>query len=125
MDREQIEQLEKVTGKIEGLHREITLLAKKSSTDGLNNFKLGLVNGALSAANEILDDEHQPLDGFSQFDADDVPSNSDITVVLAIYLEELERYRSNLLTASAGMHWYVFEDGTRLRAAEPKRLRGK
>jgi hypothetical protein len=125
MNREEIERLEKVTGKIEGLHREITLLAKKSSTDGLNNFKLRLVNGALAAANEILGDEHQPLEGFTEFEADDVPSNSDITVVLTIYLEELERYRSDLLTSSAGFHWYVFEDGTRLRAAEPKRLKVK
>ena len=34
-------------------------------------------------------------------------------------------YRSDLLTSSAGFHWYVFDDGTRLRAAEPKRLKGK
>jgi len=125
MNREDIEQLEKVTGKIEGLHREITLLAKKSSSDGLNSFKLRLVNGALAAANEILGDEHQPVEGFTQFDADDVPSNSDVTVVLAVYLEELERYRSDLLTFSSGIHWYVFDDNTKLRAAEPKRLKGK
>lgn len=125
MNREDIEQLEKVTGKIEGLHREITLLAKKSSTDGLNTFKLRLLNGALAAANEILGDEHQPVEGFTQFDADDVPSNSDATVVLAIYLEELERYRSDLLKFSSGTHWYAFDDGTKLRAAQPKRLKGK
>lgn len=125
MTREDIEQLEKVTGKIEGLHREITLLAKKSSTDGLNTFKLKLVNGALAAANEILGDENKPVDEFTQFDADDVPSNSDATVVLAIYLEELERYRSDLLMLSGGAYWYVFVDGTKLRAAQPKRLKGK
>lgn len=125
MNRDDIEQLEKVTGKIEGLHREITLLAKKSSTDGLNTFKLRLVNGALAAANEILGDENQPVEGFTQFDADDVPSNSDATVVLAIYLEELERYRSDLLTFSSRTYWYAFNDGTKLRAAQPKRLKGK
>ena len=126
MDREDIERLEKVTGKLEGLHKEISLLAKKSSTDGLNTFKLKLLNGALEAANGILGDEHQPVEGFSQFDADDVPSNSDATVVLAIYLEEMERYRSDLLTViSGGSYWYAFEDGTKLRAAPPKRLRGK
>ena len=82
MDREDIEKLEKVTGKLEGLHREISLLAKKSTSDGLNVFKLNLVNGALSAANEILGEEHRPVEGFSQFDSDDVPSNSDAAVVL-------------------------------------------
>ncbi len=125
MNREEIEQLEKVTGKIEGLHREITLLAKKSSTDGLNTFKLNLTNSALAAANKILGDKHQPVDGFTEFNADDIPSNSDATVVLAIYLEELERYRSDLLTFSSGRYWYEFEDGTKLRAAQPKRLKGK
>ena len=125
MKRDDIERLEKVTGKLDGLHREISLLAKKSSNDGLNPFKLKLVNGALASANEILGEEHQPVEGFSQFDADDVPSNSDATVVLAIYLEELERYRSDLLKFSSGIHWYEFEDGTKLRAAPPKRLKGK
>ena len=125
MNREDIEQLEKVIGKLEGLHREITVLAKKSSADGLNPFKLRLLNGALAAANELLGDEHQPVEGFTQFDADDVPSNSDATVVLAIYLEELERYRSDLLTPSGGSYWYDFDDGTKLRAARPKRLKEK
>lgn len=125
MNREDIEQLEKVTGKIEGLHREITLLAKKSSTDGLNTFKLRLVNGSLAAANQILGDEHQPVEGFTQFDADDVPSNSDATVILAIYLEELERYRSDLSTYERGRFLYTFEDGSELRAPLPKRLKKK
>lgn len=125
MDRTEIEQLEKVTGKLEGLHREISLLAKKSSTDGLNNFKLKLLNGALAAANEILLDDHRPIAGFEQFNADDVPSNSDATVVLTVYLEELERYRSDLLTLFGGVYWYAFDDGSKLRAARPKRLSGK
>lgn len=125
MQRENIEKLEKITGKIEGLYREITLLAKKSSTDGLNAFKLKLVNGALITANGILGDEHRPVDGFAEFDADDVPSNSDVTVVLAIYLEELERYRGDLVQYEHGIPYYTFVDGTKLRAAPPKRLRGK
>lgn len=125
MKREEIESLEKVSGKLEGLHREISILAKKSANDGLNPFKLKLVNGALSSANDILGEEHQPVEGFLQFEADDVPSNSDVTVVLAIYLEELERYRSDLLKVSNGIHWYEFEDGTKLRAAQPKRLKDK
>jgi hypothetical protein len=64
MKRDDIERLEKVTGKLDGLHREISLLAKKSSNDGLNPFKLKLVNGALASANEILGEEHQPVEGF-------------------------------------------------------------
>lgn len=125
MKQEDVERLEKVTGKIEGLHREISLLVKKSSTDGLNAFKLRLVNGALADANALLGEDHLPVQGFAQFDPDDVPSNSDATVVLAIYLEELERYRSDQLTVSGGAYWYVFDDGTKLRAAQPKRLKGK
>lgn len=125
MHRAEIEQLEKVTGKPEGLHREISLLAKKSMSDGLNSFKLKLLNGALAAANNILEDEYRPIEDFEQFDSDDIPSNSDATVVLAVYLEELERYRSDLLIQSSGVYWYDFSDGTKLRAAAPKRLKGK
>ena len=122
MEREHIDELEKVTGKLVGLHKEISLLAKKSSTDGLNTFKLKLLNNALALANKLLGTDSQPVEGFTQFDPDDVPSNSDATVVLAMYLEEIERYRSNLLTMKGGMYWYMFSDGEKLKAAPPKRL---
>lgn len=105
MKREDVELFEKVNGQVEGLHREISLLAKKSSNDGLNAFKLKMLNAALAAANAILEETYRPIDGFEQFDLDDVPSNSDATVVLTAYLEELERWRADHIRNTHGA-WY-------------------
>lgn len=125
MKREDVETLEKVTGQLEGLHREISLLAKKSSNDGLNNFKLKMLNAALTSANSILAETYKPIEGFNLFDIDDVPSNSDATVVLTAYLEELERYRADSISVSGGAWRYTLEDGTSVRAASPKKLKEK
>lgn len=123
MRREDVENLEKVTGQLEGLHREISLLAKKSPNDGLNIFKLKMLNSALTAAGAILAEAYKPIEGFDLFDLDDVPSNSDATVVLTAYLEELERYRADSISVSGGTWRYPLDDGTFVRAAAPKKLR--
>ena len=123
MKRDDVERLEKVTGQLEGLHKEISLLAKKSSTDGLNAFKLKMLNAVLASANSILDQAYKPIDSFAQFDLDDVPSNSDVTLVISIYLQELERYRADNIKVNLG-HWsYVLEDDEFIRAAPPKKLK--
>lgn len=126
MKRQDIEALEKVMGQIEGLHREIAILAKKSANDGLNAFKLRMLNAALASANEILSDAYKPIDGFDQFDVDDVPTNSDATVVLTAYLEELERLRSDNIKVVAG-HWrYKTDDENEIiRTAAPRKLKDK
>ena len=124
MKREDVEKLEKVTGQLEGAHREISLLAKKSANDGLNPFKLNILNAALAAANNILAVAYRPMDYFEQFDLDDVPSNSDATIVLTAYLEELERYRADNIVKDFSKWIYNVEDGDPIRTAPPKKIKG-
>ena len=46
-DRSEVERLEKLVGQLQGLHSEISLLAKKSPNDAVNKFKLGLINNII------------------------------------------------------------------------------
>ncbi|MCA1869719.1 hypothetical protein HW571_29410 [Agrobacterium genomosp. 3] len=126
MDKRDIEKLEKVSGQIDGLHREISALVKKSPNDALNKFKLSFVNTALAEANAVLGSAYQPFASFTQFNEDDVPSNSDVAMILAQYLEELERKRADNLTRSAGL-WVYEIDGkpSDIRTAAPKKLDSK
>jgi hypothetical protein len=94
-DHSEVEKLEKLIGQLQGLHSELTLLAKKSPSDGVNPFKLGLVNKVIKTGNEVLGQKYLPFDDFEGFDADAVPSTSDVALVLAQYMEEAERYRSD------------------------------
>ena len=92
---EDVRDLEKLVVQLQGLHDEISILAKKSPNDGLNLFKLKLVNNILTKGNLILTEHYKPLDNFSSFDESALPTNSDVTMVLALYIEQAERFRSN------------------------------
>lgn len=92
---EDVENLEKLIGQLQGLHSEISQLAKKSPNDGLNVFKLKLVNKVLQSGNEVLAGRHIPFDDFRQFEESDLPTNSDVTMILAQYMEQAERFRSD------------------------------
>lgn len=126
-DREEMERFEKLMGQLRGLHDEISLLARKSPNDGVNAFKLRLINKVVATANSILGPSHRPFDDFEQFDADDVPSTSDVTMVLAQYLEEAERHRANFVTELFDNKWvYVIGGGmTDIPAGAPKKVTRK
>ena len=93
--KEDIETLENTRAQLQAVHREISILSKKSPNDGLNAFKLNLINSILVAANSLLGDTYKPVAGFDEFNEDDMPSTSDVTFVIAQYLEEIERFRSD------------------------------
>lgn len=97
---EEMETLEKTIGQLKSIYDEVTLLSKKSQNDGVNKFKLGMINNVLRTANLVLGDKYKPMEGFLEFDDDDVPSNSDVAFVLSQYLVEIERFRTDNVTYS-------------------------
>ena len=126
MKKADVERLEKLIGQLEGVHKEIALLARKSPNDAVNNFKLSLVNTIIVEANELLGDGYRPFSDFTTFDKDDVPSNSDVTFILAQYLEEIERMRADNITAHGGMWFYDLDDSDEdIRTAPPAKVQKK
>lgn len=120
---EDVEKLEKLIGQLQGAHNELSLLAKKSPNDALNPFKLKLINAVLKSGNSVLGESYKPFDGFDEFDIDDVPSNSDVTMVLSQYMEETERFRSDNVTRD-GRFWYYIVDGgqSNVRSGAPTKV---
>lgn len=115
-----IESLEKLIGQLKALHAEVSLLSKKSPSDAVNAFKLKLINKCLASGNEVLGENYKPFDDFNAFDNDDVPSNSDVTMVIAQYLEEAERYRSDNVMMSNGWYYYKLRgEKSSIRSAPP------
>jgi hypothetical protein len=90
-----VRDLEKLIVQLQGLHVEISMLAKKAPNDGLNLFKLKLVNNILAKGNSILTGHYTPLENFATFEESALPTNSDVTMVLALYIEQADRFRSN------------------------------
>ena len=90
-----VRDLEKLIVQLQGVHIEISILAKKAPNDGRNLFKLKLVNNILTKGNSILTGHYTPLENFTTFDESALPTNSDVTMVLTLYIEQADRFRSN------------------------------
>ena len=90
-----IEILEKTIGQLHAVHQEMSLLSRKSPNDGVNSFKLRVVNGTIQSANKILGHSYVPIEGFDSFDEDNLPSTSDVVLVVAQYLREIQRFQQD------------------------------
>ena len=122
-DRSEVESLEKLIGQLQGLHSEVTLLAKKSPNDAVNAFKLGLINRVIKTGNEVLGPDYLPFDDFSGFDEDDLPSTSDVALVLSQYMEESERYRSDNVKFKHGYWVYTIKgEASDIRSGAPSKV---
>lgn len=118
-----ISEFERLAGLLTGIYAEMQALAKKNPNDGVNQFKLGLVNGLLRRINELIGKEAKPVDGFDEFDTAAVPTASDVLFVLSQYAEALEHLRSQNITMSAGVwFWIANGENSRVRTAAPKKL---
>ena len=65
---------------------EFRRLSEKKPNDAVNEFKLNIVNNVLAEANKELG--KSPIQGFTQFDRDTMPTNSDVLFVLALYQDQ-------------------------------------
>ena len=79
---------ENVLSLIRTLRFEFRELSSKKPNDQVNKFKLKYVNQAIEAANELLK-EGKPYADFEKFKEEDLPTNSDVLMVLSLYLDVL------------------------------------
>ena len=73
----------------------------------------------------MLGKKYRPLDDFDVFILDDVPSNSDVTFIVAQYAEALEKFRAdNIQRLKNSIYWrYVLEDSDEIiQTARPAKL---
>jgi hypothetical protein len=120
---EEVERLERLIVQLSGLHAEISQLAKKSPNDALNAFKLKLVNKVIAAGNKVLPRGYRPFEDFEQFDTDDMPTNSDVAIILTQYMEQSERYRSdNVMYEDYKWVYKVNGYASEIGAAQPTKV---
>ena len=121
----EVEDLEKLIGQLNRMHSEMSQLARKSPNDGLNTFKLNLVNKLIQNGNRLLGGRYRPFDDFNQFEEGNLPTNSDITMILAQYIEQAERFRSDNVIYDA-YEWQYIVNGkpSGVKAREPTEVGG-
>jgi len=103
-------EFEKLHDQISSLHLELSTLAKKSSNDALNKFKLKVVNDILTRSNGFLGEKYKPFKDFERFEDESIPTNSDVTMMLGQYLACVEKLRYDQ-SKSAGSTTFGGFDG--------------
>ena len=126
MKEKEIELFEKLHAQLEGLYDEISTLSKKSPSDAVNKFKLKFINQILGNLNEFLKDKYKPFMEFTKFEEDDLPTNSDVVLILSQYLNCMEKLRSDNIRIDYG-HWVWLVEGkaSGIRTAPPKKIKEK
>lgn len=124
MKLDEINKFEKVTTQLSSLYGELSALSKKSQNDALNKFKLKFVNLALQEANSLLGTNYKPFDDFETFDDEDLPTNSDVTMMLGQYLSCMEKLRADNIQIRHG-YWYWLANGkeTDIRTSRPDKIK--
>lgn len=82
------EQRDHVLSLISTLRNEFRELSSKKPNDQVNPFKLKYVNQSIKEANELLQ-EGKPYSEFESFREEDLPTNSDVLMMLSLYLDAL------------------------------------
>jgi len=124
MKAKDVDFFEKVKGQLHQLHNEISVLSKSKPDNPINKFKLGFINEKLTEANKILTGEFKPFKDFTMFNTEELPTNSDIVMVLSQYLDCLEAWRSAQVwhVSGQGYRWKA-DDNTDIKAEPPSRYR--
>jgi hypothetical protein len=122
IERAEVDKLEQLIGQLESIHSELSALSKKSPVDGVNKFKLKFVNEVVREANGFLGESYRPSAEFQEFNSDDVPSNSDVTFVIALYLQAVERFRADHLIQEHGLWYFNTVKADRVRTGAPAKL---
>ena len=79
----------------------------KKPDNPINEFKLGLINETLEKANFVLGDEFLPFPGFKTFDEANMPTASDVVLMLSHYIDGLNALRDKYVVDS---RWNVTGD---------------
>jgi len=101
---EQVQEFERLEQQLHSMLTELSELSKKRPNDGLNKFKLKFVNVLLENMNKTLSAQ-KPFPDFDTFDENDLPTNSDVVVMLSQYAAAMFQFRVEN-TELRGIKWY-------------------
>lgn len=121
--REQVEAYQQVVTQLKSLSEEMAVLSKKSPDAPLNKFKVSIVNERLDAASKLLTGMHKPFKDFERLDDAQLPTVSDVAVVLSQFLTSLEGWRSANVVKNGVADWVWNTAKGEYQASRPTRFR--
>ena len=125
MNKKEIDEFEQIQAQLQGFYTEVSNLAKKKPDDSINLFKLKLINQIIKRASK-LPAKNKPFADFDQFETDNLPSNSDVLIIVSQYLSSLEKLRAdNIEYVRISKKWFWILDGeiSDIQTSEPKKIK--
>ncbi|GAA3943668.1 hypothetical protein GO495_22955 [Chitinophaga oryziterrae] len=122
MTEEEISNFEKIQAQTQSFHDEMSALARKTPNAAINKFKIKFINKALAECNDILGPGYSPFEDFDLFDEDELPSSSDVAMMLGQYLSCLEKKRADNIYVRSGYYYWT---GTEIRTLMPEKINRK
>ena len=113
----QIEEVRSIMAKLDGVQSEISAAVKRNASAPVSNFQLKLINGVLSKANDVLGKD-KPLDGFDQFEPDDLPTAADVSMIVTQYAEAFEKLRCENIDRYNGQ--WVWVNASHIQTVPPR-----
>lgn len=90
--QEAVTQYELLCPLLSGIYGELQELSKKKPDTPLNNFKVKSINRVLEQIKELLKEENMyPF--LDVLDMDDMPTNSDVVLILSQYIKSMDIFR--------------------------------
>jgi len=76
----------------------------------LNNY----INTLINKANDLLGKEYLPFDEFNGFDEDDLPTASDVVLMLSQYLKSISKFRFDHTIWESGSCYWILDRNKRI-----------
>ena len=94
--QEAVTQYELLCPLLSGIYGELQELSKKKPDTPLNNFKVKSINRVLEPIKELLKEENMyPF--LDVLDMDDMPTNSDVVLILSQYIKSMDIFMINIM----------------------------
>lgn len=87
-----IDKFESVYPLLVSITKSMTALSNKKPSDIISEFKVDQINKILRQCNSILQDNRPDVE-FKEFDNASMPQNSDVVVMLELYIASMDKYK--------------------------------
>lgn len=123
--KKEVEAFMKVLVQAKKVLKDVLELSKKKPNDAVNKFKLGFVNTILEQANSILGKGNKPFDSFKTFSEDDIPTNSDVVLIMSQYVGCLKKFGRDNTSGDLSTYYWIIDGSESDIEADFNMLRDK
>lgn len=115
------QQFDPLEVQLQSFYAEISTISAKKPDNPLNRFKLNFINQTLQNVNKLLGNSYLPFPDFRTFDEAELPTASDVVMMLAQYLKCMDRFFADHTCGKQYEPYWRMPDGNHVKAVRTKK----